>query len=272
MISSTRSFRTVCARGNSAVSEGARCTDPCRARARGAGVVGRNAEGRVLSRSVVSRGSLLGHHGVQPRRSFITAWSVSRGRRRACHFGAEHYDGGVVAVALFVRGGGCDQRVRQGLRVVGVRRARCSPPRELLRRRADEEGFCRHRGRCGRRVRGHAASRSSATITSQLVIVMSSGWSEPWPRRGSPSSACRRGLLITWEVNIHRLHDLRAHQHAAGARRDGQAQRGPSGGLQVEPDDHGLGRSRGGLTNQGPPGLRTRPAAFVTAGHRRPAR
>lgn len=52
----------------------------------------------------------------------------------------QHYDGGVVAVALLVRGGGCDQRVRQGLRVVGVRRARCSSPRELLRRRADEEG------------------------------------------------------------------------------------------------------------------------------------
>ncbi|MFJ3146679.1 transposase [Streptomyces halstedii] len=37
---------------------------------------------------------------------------------------------------------------------------------------------------------------------------------------------------------------------AAGARRDGQAQREPSGGLQAEPDDHGQDRSRGGFTTK----------------------
>jgi transposase len=42
----------------------------------------------------------------------------------------------------------------------------------------------------------------------------------------------------------------RAHQHAAGARRDGDGQKEPSGGVASEPDDHGLGRSRGGWTTK----------------------
>jgi transposase len=42
----------------------------------------------------------------------------------------------------------------------------------------------------------------------------------------------------------------RAHQHAAGARRDSQTQKEPPGGVQVEPTDHGLGRSRGGWTTK----------------------
>jgi hypothetical protein len=55
--------------------------------------------------------------------------------------------------------------------------------------------------------------------------------------------------LITWEVNVDST-ICRAHQHAAGARHDGQAQKEPSGGDQVEPEDHGLGRSRGGWTTK----------------------
>jgi hypothetical protein len=42
----------------------------------------------------------------------------------------------------------------------------------------------------------------------------------------------------------------RAHQHAAGVRRDDHAQREPPGGVQAEPADHGLGRSRGGWTTK----------------------
>lgn len=43
----------------------------------------------------------------------------------------------------------------------------------------------------------------------------------------------------------------RAHQHAAGARRDGRGQVGPPGGAGgAEPPDHGLGRSRGGMTTK----------------------
>ncbi|MEU3963218.1 transposase [Streptomyces buecherae] len=42
----------------------------------------------------------------------------------------------------------------------------------------------------------------------------------------------------------------RAHQHAAGARKNGDLQIPPPGGVFTEPDDHGLGRSRGGLTTK----------------------
>lgn len=55
--------------------------------------------------------------------------------------------------------------------------------------------------------------------------------------------------LITWEVNVDST-ICRAHQHAAGARRDGQAQKEPPGGIRTEPDDHCLGRSRGGWTTK----------------------
>jgi transposase len=76
--------------------------------------------------------------------------------------------------------------------------------------------------------------------------------------------------LIGWSVSVDSTVS-RAHQHAAGARRDGQGQKEPPGGSQPEPADHGLGRSRGGWTTkthlaceQG----RKMLAAVVTAGHR----
>ena len=55
--------------------------------------------------------------------------------------------------------------------------------------------------------------------------------------------------LITWEVNVDST-ICRAHQHAAGARREGQKQKESPGGTRVEPDDHALGRSRGGWTTK----------------------
>ncbi len=55
--------------------------------------------------------------------------------------------------------------------------------------------------------------------------------------------------LITWDVNVDST-VCRAHQHAAGARRDGAGQKEPPGGITTEPDDHGLGRSRGGFTTK----------------------
>ncbi len=42
----------------------------------------------------------------------------------------------------------------------------------------------------------------------------------------------------------------RAHQRAAGARKRGGLQKEPPGGVFAEPDDHGLGRSRGGFTTK----------------------
>ncbi|WP_455754745.1 IS5 family transposase [Streptomyces prasinus] len=54
--------------------------------------------------------------------------------------------------------------------------------------------------------------------------------------------------LITWDVNVDST-GCRAHRHAAGARKGG-LQKEPPGGIFVEPADHGLGRSRGGLTSK----------------------
>jgi hypothetical protein len=53
--------------------------------------------------------------------------------------------------------------------------------------------------------------------------------------------------LITWDVSVDSTVS-RAHQHAAGARTRPQLQKEPPGG--VEPADHALGRSRGGLTTK----------------------
>lgn len=52
--------------------------------------------------------------------------------------------------------------------------------------------------------------------------------------------------LITWDVSVDST-VVRAHQHAAGARRDAMAQVEPVVG---EPADHALGRSRGGLSSK----------------------
>ncbi|WP_031487971.1 IS5 family transposase [Streptomyces bicolor] len=54
--------------------------------------------------------------------------------------------------------------------------------------------------------------------------------------------------LITWDVNVDST-VCRAHQHAAGATKGGSA-KGAARRLAVEPADHGLGRSRGGLTTK----------------------
>lgn len=55
--------------------------------------------------------------------------------------------------------------------------------------------------------------------------------------------------LITWDVSVDST-VARAHQHAAGARKRGDLQAEPPGGTGTEPADHGLGRSRGGLTTK----------------------
>jgi transposase len=53
--------------------------------------------------------------------------------------------------------------------------------------------------------------------------------------------------LITWDVSVDST-ITRVHQHAAGARRTHQ--REPAGGVHTEPDDHAVGRSRGGWTTK----------------------
>ncbi len=54
--------------------------------------------------------------------------------------------------------------------------------------------------------------------------------------------------LITWDVSVDST-IARTHQHAAGARKKGHCRRRLPAAY-TEPDDHGLGRSRGGLTTK----------------------
>ncbi|WP_443043178.1 IS5 family transposase [Streptomyces sp. HM190] len=54
--------------------------------------------------------------------------------------------------------------------------------------------------------------------------------------------------LITWDINVDST-VCRAHQHAAGARKKGSCRRSRPAASASSPD-HGLGRSRGGLTTK----------------------
>jgi transposase len=77
--------------------------------------------------------------------------------------------------------------------------------------------------------------------------------------------------LITWDLSVDST-IARAHQHAAGARRDSAEQTEPPGGVGgPEPADHGLGRSRGGWTTKVHLGCeqgRKPMSILVTAGQR----
>ncbi|MGW9198731.1 IS5 family transposase [Micromonospora chersina] len=55
--------------------------------------------------------------------------------------------------------------------------------------------------------------------------------------------------LITWDVSVDST-IARAHQHAAGARTQPELQKESPGGVEDEPADHALGRSRGGWTTK----------------------
>ena len=76
---------------------------------------------------------------------------------------------------------------------------------------------------------------------------------------------------VTWDVSVD-SGTARAHQHAAGARKNGAAQQEPPGGNGApEPADHALGRSRGGLTSKFHLACEQEQkplAIIVTAGHR----
>ncbi|MEV7427940.1 transposase [Streptomyces sp. NPDC091212] len=54
---------------------------------------------------------------------------------------------------------------------------------------------------------------------------------------------------ITWDLSVDST-VCRAHQHAAGDRKQGDLRKEPPGGLFTEPSDHGLGRSRGGFSTK----------------------
>ncbi|MFD3840247.1 IS5 family transposase [Streptomyces sp. NPDC058642] len=55
--------------------------------------------------------------------------------------------------------------------------------------------------------------------------------------------------LITWDINVDST-VCRAHQHAAGARKKGSFRRSRPEASPSSRNDHGLGRSRGGLTTK----------------------
>ncbi|MFJ6564505.1 IS5 family transposase [Streptomyces sp. NPDC091412] len=75
-----------------------------------------------------------------------------------------------------------------------------------------------------------------------------------WQRNGTwqpiltqlQSLADARGA-IAWDLSVDST-VCRAHQHAAGPRKQSDLQKEPPGGIFTEPRDHGLGRSRGGFT------------------------
>lgn len=77
-----------------------------------------------------------------------------------------------------------------------------------------------------------------------------------WQRNGTwhqvltqlQSLADAKGV-ITWDLSVDST-VCRAHQHGAGARKQGDSQKEPPGGIFTEPGDHGLGRSRGGFTTK----------------------
>jgi transposase len=71
-------------------------------------------------------------------------------------------------------------------------------------------------------------------------------WAQVVTRLQAAADAAGR---IFWRVSVDPA-VCRAHQHAAGARKDGQAQREPPSGASAEPADHGLGRSRGGFSTK----------------------
>lgn len=81
-------------------------------------------------------------------------------------------------------------------------------------------------------------------------------WFRRWQRDGTWAkvlaglqAGADAAAKIVWTVSVDSTIS-RAHQHAAGARRDGHLQKEPPGGVATEPDDHGLGRSRGGFTTK----------------------
>ncbi|SEC10171.1 Transposase DDE domain-containing protein [Streptomyces sp. 2314.4] len=77
-----------------------------------------------------------------------------------------------------------------------------------------------------------------------------------WQRNGTwqriltllQSLADAKGAIV-WDLSVDST-VCRAHQHAAGARKQGYLQKEPPGGIFIEPHDHGLGRSRGGFTTK----------------------
>lgn len=103
----------------------------------------------------------------------------------------------------------------------------------------------------------------AASGRADLTDAQWARWGPLLPRgkkSGRPPKWTKRQLIdgIRWRIRTGSpWRDVsvdstiaRAHQHAAGARRDGDGQVEPPGGVDTEPADYALGRSRGGWTTK----------------------
>ena len=117
-------------------------------------------------------------------------------------------------------------------------------------------GTCLWPTGCGRRSMACSAAGSGTGPGQQVLAAL----------QGRADAAG----LITWDVSVDST-VARAHQHAAGARRRGDLQAEPPGGVADEPADHGLRLLPRRADHQGAPGLRAGPETAVHRGHRRAA-
>ena len=119
-------------------------------------------------------------------------------------------------------------------------------------RRSGQGGSCStgSGGGPGRGRRGGTSRRSTGRGSRSTGCSAAGSSTAP----GASSSALQvladAAGHVTWDVSVD-SGTARAHQHAAGARKDGVAQQEPPGGGGApEPGDHALGRSRGGRACQ----------------------
>ena len=94
---------------------------------------------------------------------------------------------------------------------------------------------------------GRAAGLRALADGLRAVPPLAAGWDLAGDPDGLAGRADAAGL-ITWHVSVDST-VARAHQHAAGAR-GGRSAEGAARRRAAEPADHGLGRSRGGLTTK----------------------
>lgn len=102
--------------------------------------------------------------------------------------------------------------------------------------------------------------RADRLLDLAIARLKEHKWDAPGERRVEGSETWHRILTqlqslddakgaITWDLSVDST-VCRAHQHGAGARKRGDSQKEPPGGIFTEPGDHGLGRSRGGFTTK----------------------
>src|ERR1039458_4098223 len=99
-------------------------------------------------------------------------------------------------------------------------------------------------GRCALAGRPRLLRLLASGVCAVPAVAARRGWAQIVTALQTRADAAG---LITWDVSVDST-VARAHQHAAGARKNGDLQAEPPGGVQDEPADHGLGRSRGGLS------------------------